>query len=86
MNPTSALFGLFVTFVVTWIGAALWAKQTVVALPNRALLPLYVSALGAGLLLVMSGLLFPALRVRLWEENVFLDWAMVAINAIGLGW
>ena len=86
MTPTSALFGLFVTFVVTWIGAALWAKQTVVAMPNRALLPLYLSALVAGLLLVMSGLLFPALRVRLWEENVLLDWAMVAINTIGLGW
>ena len=86
MTPTSALFGLFVTFVVTWIGAALWAKHTVVALPNRALLPLYVSALVAGLLLVMSGVLFPALRVRLWEENVLFDWAMVAINAIGLGW
>ena len=86
MTPTSALFGLWVTFAVTWIGAALWAKQTVVALPNRALLPLYVSALLAGLLLVMSGLLFPALRVRLWEENVLLDWPMVAICAIGLGW
>ena len=86
MTPTSALVGLFVTFVVTWFGAALWAKQTVVALPNRALLPLYVSALFAGLLLAMSGLLFPALRVRLWEENALLDWPMVAICAIGFGW
>ena len=86
MTATSALFGLWVTFAVTWIGAALWAKQTVVALPNRALLPLYASALFAGLLLAMSGLLFPVLRVRLWEKNVLLDWPMVAIAAIGLGW
>ena len=86
MTPTSALFGLWVTVAVTWVGAALWAKQTVVALPNRALLPLYVSALFAGLLLAMSGLLFPALRVRLWEENALLDWPMVAICAIGFGW
>ena len=86
MTPTSALFGLWVAFVVTWIGAARWAKQTVVGLPNRAQLPLYVGALLAGLLLVMSRLLFPALRVRLWEENVLLDWPMVAICAMGLGW
>ena len=85
MTPKSALFGLFVTFVVTWIGAALWAKQTVVALPNRALLPLYVSALVAGLALATSGLLFPVLRIRLWEENALLDWPMVVICAIGLG-
>ena len=86
MTAKSALFGLWVAFAVTWIGAALWAKQTVVAAPNRALLPLYVSALLAGLLLVMSGLLYPVLRVRLWEENVLLDWPMVAICAIGLCW
>lgn len=86
MTATSALFGLWVTVAVTWIGAALWAKQTVVVLPNRALLPLYASALVAGLVLVMSGLLIPALRVRLWEENVLLDWPMVAICAIGFGW
>ena len=85
MTPTSVLFGLFVTFVATWIGAALWAKQTIVALPNRALLPLYFSALVAGSLLVMSRFLLPALRVRLWEENVLFDWPMVAICAFGLG-
>ena len=86
MTATSVLFGLWATFAVTWIGAALWTKQTVVALPNRALLPLYVSALVAGSLLAMSGVLLPALRVRLWEENVLLDWPMVAICAIGLCW
>ena len=86
MTPASVLFGLFVTFVVTWFGAALWARQTVVALPNRTLLSLYVSALAGSLLLVMSGLLIPALRVRIWEENALLDWAMVVINAMGLGW
>ena len=86
MTPTSALVGLWVTCTVTWIGAALWAKQTVVALPNRALLPLYVSAVLVGLLLVVSRFLFPALRIRLWEENALLDWPMVAICAIGLGW
>lgn len=85
MTPSSALFGLFVTFVVTWVGAALWAKRTVVALPNRALLPLYVSALIVGLLLVMSRLRFPAMRMRLWEGNVLFDWPMVAICATGLG-
>ena len=86
MTATSALIGLWVTSFVTWTGAALWAKQTVVALPNRALVPLYVSASAVGLLLVVSRFLFPALQVRLWEENVLLDWSMVAICAIGLGW
>ena len=86
MTPASVLFVLFVTFVVTWIGAALWAKQSVVALPSRASLPLYIGALIAGLLIVISRFLFPALRVRLWEGSAWFDWPMVAICAIGLGW
>ena len=86
MTPKSVLFGLFVIFVVTWVGAGIWAKQTVVALPNRALMPLYVSALIGALLFAVSSFLFPVLRIRLWEENVLIDWPMVAICAIGLGW
>ncbi len=84
MTPTAALLGLVAVFIVSWIAAAYWANRTVVGLPNRAQMPLYVGALVAGLLLVIARLLFPVLRVRLWEENLSLDWAMVAVCAIGL--
>ncbi|HEV8097157.1 MAG TPA: isoprenylcysteine carboxylmethyltransferase family protein [Burkholderiales bacterium] len=71
---------------MTWIAAALWANRTVGVLPNRAQMPLYVGALLAALLLVIARLLFPVLRMRLWEENLSFDWAMVAVCAIGLAW
>jgi len=86
MTPTSALFGLVAVFIVSWIAAAYWANRTVVGLPDRAQMPLYVGALLAGLLLVIARLLFPVLRVRLWEENLPFDWAMVAVCAIGFAW
>jgi protein-S-isoprenylcysteine O-methyltransferase Ste14 len=86
MTPISALVGLLAVFILTWIAAALWANRTVGVLPNRAQMPLYVGALLAALLLVIARLLFPVLRMRLWEENLSFDWAMVAVCAIGLAW
>lgn len=86
MTPISALVGLLAVFILTWIAAALWANRTVGVLPNRAQMPLYVGALLAALLLVTARLLFPVLRMRLWEENLSFDWAMVAVCAIGLAW
>jgi protein-S-isoprenylcysteine O-methyltransferase Ste14 len=49
-------------------------------------MPLYLSALLTGLSLSIACLLFPALRVRLWEEKLLFDWVMVAVCAIGFGW
>ena len=86
MTPISALVGLLAVFILTWIVAALWANRTVGVLPNRAQMPLYVGALLAALLLVIARLLFQVLRMRLWEENLSFDWAMVAVCAIGLAW
>jgi len=86
MTPISALVGLLAVFILTWIAAALWANRTVGVSPNRAQMPLYVGALLAALLLVIARLLFPVLRMRIWEENPSFDWAMVAVCAIGLAW
>ncbi len=83
LTPTSALLGLLATFILTWVAAALWANQTVVGLPNRAQLPLYLGAALAVLLLVIARPLFPVLQVRLWDENPWFGWAMVAVSSIG---
>ena len=86
MTPESASLGLAVVFVVTWIAAARWAGPTVGGLPKRVQKPLYVGALVAGLLLTIAILRWPALRARLWKENLPFDWAMVGLCAIGFGW
>lgn len=83
MTPASATLGLVIVFIVSWIAAARWAKQTLVGLPPRAQMPLYAGALLTGLLLAIAILMFPALRVRLWKQNLWFDWAMVAVCAIG---
>lgn len=74
---------MLAVFIVSWIGAALWAGQTIAVLPGRAQMPLYGGALLAFLLLAGARLLFPALRVRLWQENLQMDWALVVVCAIG---
>lgn len=86
MTPSSALFGWLAAFVLSWIGAALWAGQTVAVLPSRAQMPLYGGAFFALLSLAGARLLFPALRVRLWQENLQMDWALVAVCVIGFAW
>ena len=86
MTPSSALFGLLAVFFVSWVGAALWAGQTVAALPGRAQMLIYGGAFFAFLLLAGARQLFPALRVRLWQENLQMDWALVAVCAIGFAW
>jgi protein-S-isoprenylcysteine O-methyltransferase Ste14 len=86
MTPTSALFGLLAVFILSWVAAALWAGRTVVALPDRAQWPLLAGGLLAILFLAIARALFPAFRVRLWEENLAIGWSMVAVSAIGYAW
>ena len=86
MTATAAVVGLWVIFIVSWVVAAFWAGRTVADFRMRAQLPLYTSALVAVLLLSIAQLMFPGLRVRLWEENALFDWTMVTLCAIGLGW
>lgn len=77
---------MLAAFALSWVGAALWAGQTVATSPPREQLPLYGAALAAALLLVGARLLFPALRARLWEENIPASWALVAVCAAGFAW
>ena len=86
MTPTLALWGLAAVFIVTWIAAAVWAGQTVATLPNLAKMRLIAGGLLAGLSLAIARLLFPDLRVRLWEESLSIGWAMVAVCAFGFAW
>jgi len=86
MTPTSALFGLLATFILSWIVAALWAGQTIAALPGRAQWTLFAGGLAAVLILAIARALFPALQVRLWEERFAVGWSMVAVSAIGFAW
>ena len=86
MTPISALFGLLAIFILSWIAAAVWAGRTVVALPDRAQWPLFAGGILAILFLAIARALFPALRVRLWEESLAIGWPMVAVSAIGYAW
>lgn len=85
MTPTSALFGLLTVFVLSWIAAALWAGRTV-AVPDRAQWPLFGGGVLAILALASARALFPALRVRLWEESFAIGWSMVAVSAVAYAW
>ena len=86
MTPTSVVVGLAIVFGLSWMAAGLWARQTVVRMPDRYQLPLYGAALAAVLLLFVAKSLFPALLIRLWEEYALFDWAMTAVCAIAFAW
>lgn len=86
MTPTSAVISLCIAFVASWIGAALWTNRTAVRMPGRDQLPLYGATALAAVLLVIARLRLPALQVRLWPENAWFDWTMVAVCAIACAW
>ena len=86
MSPSALLTGLWIAFVVSWIAAALWAKQAVARMPIGAQLPLYGGALIVGLAPIIAARMFPGLRVRLWAENALLDWGMVAVSILAFAW
>lgn len=86
MSPSALLIGLWIAFVVSWIAAALWAKQAVARVPNGAQLPLYGGGIIVGLAPIIAARMFPGLRVRLWAENALLDWGMVAVSILAFAW
>jgi protein-S-isoprenylcysteine O-methyltransferase Ste14 len=86
MTPSSVLFGLLAAFLLSWIAAALWAGRTVVALPDRSQWVLSAVGVTSVLLVAGAGVLFPVLRVRLWQDSFAIGWSMVAVSALGYAW
>ena len=86
MTPSALLIDLWIAFVVSWIGAALWTKRTVARMPSGAQLPLYGGALIVSFTLMIAARMVPGLRARLWAENALLDWGMVAVCVLAFAW
>lgn len=86
MEPTSVVIALCVAFVVSWIAAAFWARQTDVRMPGRDQLPLYVAGLVAVLLVLIARLQLSGRRDRLWAENGAFDWGMVVVSVLAWAW
>jgi protein-S-isoprenylcysteine O-methyltransferase Ste14 len=84
MTPMPALVALWAVFVVSWIVAAVWARQTVRRSTSRFQAPLVVGVLVAGLLLALAVLWLPAMRQPVWQSSAGFGWAMFAVTVVGL--
>lgn len=84
MAPMTALMALWVGFIVSWIIAAVWARQTVSRSASRSQAPLYLGLLVAGLLLGLAILWLPVMRQPFWQSSAEFGWAMFAVTVVAL--
>ena len=75
---------MWTVFFLSWIVAAVWARQAVSRSGFRSQAPLYLGLLVAGLLLALAILWLPIMHQPVWQPSEAFGWAMFAVTVIVL--